>query len=264
MVRVKVIPLMLPDLFNPQILYEEKDFLIVYKPPGMHSTPLKEGDKNLAGWCISLYPEISSIKGRRAGEGGCLHRLDFDTQGLVLFARNQDSFEEFMKEQDEGRIIKEYGCLAVKANTVLPGFPVFSGDNPSLIESPFRPFGTGRKEVRPVGGGLHKSRLKDAARDKGKPYRTEIADKIKFSDYYEKCEKCEKKEFWYYRLKIQRGFRHQIRCHMAWIGYPILNDALYGGFTKGGMLALRAQAISFKDFHFSLSPINEVPQSIFV
>jgi 23S rRNA pseudouridine1911/1915/1917 synthase len=254
---MKALLLRLPDIYEPQILHEEKDFLIVYKAPGMHSTPLKEGDQSLVGFCASLFPEINSIKGRRAGEGGCIHRLDFETHGLVLFARNKNSFEEFMNEQDRGSIIKEYGCLAAKADSRLPGFPAFSGENPAIIESPFRPFGPGRKAVRPVGEGLHKSRIKDTALDRGNPYKTEIVEISPSPN------NSQEKEVRYYRLKIQRGFRHQIRCHMAWMGYPILNDTLYGSFTTGGILALRAQGISFKDFCFSLSPLTDVPQGTF-
>jgi 23S rRNA pseudouridine1911/1915/1917 synthase len=208
-------------------------------------------------WCASLCPEISAVKGRRAGEGGCLHRLDFETHGLVLFAKNQDSFDELMHEQEEGRIYKEYGCLAAKADLNLPGFPFLTRNNPALIESPFRPFGPGRKAVRPVGNELHKSRHKDIALDRGNPYKTEILEKLEYLNINRE------KETWYCRLKIQRGFRHQIRCHMAWIGYPILNDALYGVFKPGGILALRAQGISFKDLCFSINPISEVPQGTF-
>jgi 23S rRNA pseudouridine1911/1915/1917 synthase len=50
------------------------------------------------------------------------------------------------------------------------------------------------------------------------------------------------------RLRISKGFRHQIRCHLAWLGRPILNDALYGGMAFGnGCLALRACSLAFAD-----------------
>jgi len=55
-------------------------------------------------------------------------------------------------------------------------------------------------------------------------------------------------EFRYFRLLLRRGFRHQIRCHLAWIGYPIVNDSLYGGAEEdGGFLALCAQGLFFSD-----------------
>jgi 23S rRNA pseudouridine1911/1915/1917 synthase len=50
-------------------------------------------------------------------------------------------------------------------------------------------------------------------------------------------------------VRIDRGFRHQIRCHLAWLGYPLINDALYGGASRPEYpgLALLAGAISFPD-----------------
>jgi 23S rRNA pseudouridine1911/1915/1917 synthase len=60
----------------------------------------------------------------------------------------------------------------------------------------------------------------------------------------------------YFRLRISRGFRHQIRCHLAWLGYAILNDKIYGGKRlPEGTLALRAQKISFYD------PESNAPRS---
>jgi 23S rRNA pseudouridine1911/1915/1917 synthase len=61
-----------------------------------------------------------------------------------------------------------------------------------------------------------------------------------------------------FAIKIQRGFRHQIRCHLSWIGYPIVNDFIYGKAvirdslpegkdTEKDFLALRAYGISFSD-----------------
>ena len=55
-------------------------------------------------------------------------------------------------------------------------------------------------------------------------------------------------DFYLFKIKITKGFRHQIRSHLAWIGMPIINDELYGGIHHGkGILALRASSISFND-----------------
>jgi 23S rRNA pseudouridine1911/1915/1917 synthase len=56
----------------------------------------------------------------------------------------------------------------------------------------------------------------------------------------------EAKELVLCRARILRGFRHQIRCHLAWLGFPILHDSLYGGAGEG-VLALRACSLSFDD-----------------
>jgi 23S rRNA pseudouridine1911/1915/1917 synthase len=92
---------------------------------------------------------------------------------------------------------------------------------------------------------------KNIALDRGYPYNTEILEKTALEEEL------------YFSLRIVRGFRHQIRCHLSWIGCPILNDRLYGDICKEGPpngegpagapessrgdLALRAQGLFFYD-----------------
>ena len=78
--------------------------------------------------------------------------------------------------------------------------------------------------------------------DNGSYYKTKILDIDIFNN--------NKKE---YKIitEIKRGFRHQIRCHLAWIGFPIVNDHLYGInkiVNDNKYLALSAYEISFYDF----------------
>jgi 23S rRNA pseudouridine1911/1915/1917 synthase len=200
---------------EPYILDETDDFAVVFKPPRMHSAPLakKEGG-TLLDWFTAreraLSPQISVH---------LMHRLDFDTHGLVLFAKNAKSFEFFKELQDKGGFVKEYSavCAVVYNESSVPGFPpppalavrAPSPENPFVIESFFRPFGPGRKLVRPVTEEGKKSR--EIAKDNGGFYRTEISaiNGNVFS------------------IRLKRGFRHQIRCHLCWAGHPILNDPLY-------------------------------------
>jgi len=222
----------LSDMHLPQVLVEEKDYLIVYKPPRMHSAPLPrscEAD-TLLHWCALSFPETAELPGRRAGEGGLLHRLDYETQGLLLLARTPSGMEFFLKEQNEGRILKEYSALAQAGKTSLPGFPAEKPGIPEAglqIQSAFRPYGPGRKTVRPVimatAGGEH-------------DYVTAVIDAEPLG------------RLTAFRLGIRRGFRHQIRSHLAWLGMPILNDGLYGGASfGGGLLGLRACSLLFCD-----------------
>jgi 23S rRNA pseudouridine1911/1915/1917 synthase len=200
---------------KPFILEETNDFAVLFKPPRMHCVPLKSKqnvDYTLLDWYAELFPPAPDT-------GGLVHRLDFETQGLVLVAKNNKSFELFKFMQNNGDFVKEYSARCVKTeppalDTGFPPAPVFPGFNdrysPFVIESYFRPFGPGRKQVRPVtetGNKKHK-----LAKDKGSYYRTEITGI---------CENC-------FTIRIKRGFRHQIRCHLAWIGYPIMNDPVYG------------------------------------
>jgi 23S rRNA pseudouridine1911/1915/1917 synthase len=238
-----------PDRFSPGpepcMLRETAAYLLAYKPPGMHSAPLKGGGPSLADWCAALFPEIREIRGIKAGEGGLLHRLDFETHGLVIFARNQQSYDLLLRQQKEGLLIKEYGALAAKSRAGLRGFPpppftlLPSG---GVVESVFRPYGPGRREVRPLAGTPGRGGSQKAARDQGGSYCTEILETLRTGGLPSG------EEIVSFRIQIRRGFRHQIRCHLAWLGFPILNDPVYGGIkAPGGCMALRAQGVRFYD-----------------
>ena len=256
---------------EPCILKETPAYLLVYKPPGMHSAPLRNRGPSLAGWCAALFPEITEIRGRTAGEGGLLHRLDRETHGLVLLARNQKSYDCLLEQQREGLIQKEYGALAARSSLLLPGFPPpapVPGASlrgaplrGTVIESGFRAYGPGRRQVRP----LVCSPAPEAARDQGGNYRTEILESSWVGELASGCGVLS------LRLRICRGFRHQIRCHLAWTGFPILNDPLSGGAqTPGSRMALYAQALVFFDpmtgekteFSIKQPPCSPVPLGV--
>jgi 23S rRNA pseudouridine1911/1915/1917 synthase len=235
----------------PTILDETDDFAVIYKPPRMHCAPLKPGGGDtLLDWYAAVFPPITGLSGRKEGEGGLLHRLDFETQGLVLFAKTQKSLNHLLQQQDEGKFVKEYTATCLKPdpnnssfhfslftfhfppppfNVAENGFP----STPFVIESFFRAYGPGRKQVRPVTDAAYKHRKI------GDCYRTEI---ISVSD----ADNCLS-----VTVRLCRGFRHQIRCHLAWIGCPVLNDPLYGGQAAdadgNGFLALHATGLAFTD-----------------
>ena len=235
----------------PRIIEETGDFAVVYKPSRMHSAPQKENNSDtLFEWYKAIFPEVYDM----------MHRLDFETNGLILFAKNEISYNFFKSLQDKGEFVKEYSAgVFINSSGERPaGFPpapAFSSldpskEKPAAIESFFRPYGPGRKLVRPVIEDGKKHR--EVAADKGRFYRTEITsiDANVFT------------------VQIKRGFRHQIRCHLCWAGFPILNDPLYGTVPASGepvscnevscatvaqqrkfpaQLALRAHALFFKD-----------------
>jgi 23S rRNA pseudouridine1911/1915/1917 synthase len=233
----------------PYILEENSDFAVVYKPPKMHCAPNKQrnGD-TLLEWY---------------GKGSLMHRLDFETHGLVLFANNEKSFEYFCSLQEKGEFIKEYSAICIKTDNSVQAlsFPAPqvlldtepSPDKPLVIKSFFRPFGLGRKQVRPVinDGKKHK----ETAKDRGAFYRTEITGI---------CGNI-------FTVRIKRGFRHQIRCHLCWAGFSILNDPLYphpvkeNSFSTADILALRAHALIFHDpvyggrIEYRISPLENAP-----
>jgi len=224
----------------PRLFAETDSYLVVYKPPRMHTAPLKEGEEHtLLAWAASLFPDVLRVHGHKAMEGGLLHRLDYETQGLTLFARTDAAMAALAAQQEKNLFIKEYDAVTATPRTAetenqLPGFPPYPltlyPHAGNCIESAFRPYGKGRKAVRPLINepSLQGMRSKTC-------YSTEILSCTQKGDKQ------------YFRLRITKGFRHQIRCHLAWIKRPILNDTLYGGNCDGGFLALRASALSFAD-----------------
>ena len=272
---------------EPFVLDETCDFAVVYKPAKMHCAPRdynifhksKEGGE---GTLLDWYCN----KKKSAGEDKLMHRLDFETHGLVLFARNEKSFQFFADLQNRGEFIKEYSAVCTKADcfTEFDGFPNFScnithevhetacqnenksnqnicvtqwfNNLPFAVESYFRPYGPGRKLVRPVIGNSKK--LKEIAKDQGGYYKTEI---INISGVGGEA------SGGIFSARIKRGFRHQIRCHLCWIGFPINNDPLYSAMLKAKgspdeKLALRAHSLFFADpangkpKEYNISPLN--------
>jgi 23S rRNA pseudouridine1911/1915/1917 synthase len=227
----------------PYVLAVEPSYLVLFKPPRFHSVPLRCSDQassaeNLLDWCAVQFPELRSVRGNHPWEGGILHRLDYAAQGLILAARTQAALEAFSAQQRAGLFAKDYIALSAAGDRSagFPHKPLLSGA-PRVIESGFRPFGPGRKAVRPAvfpdASGLSGKAARKPALDQGKPYRTAIIETRGLGPWVR------------FKLRLRRGFRHQIRCHLAWIGYPILNDALYGGAETNGTLCLQCYGLSF-------------------
>ena len=158
-----------------------------------------------------------------------------------------------MRQQNEGKFIKEYSAICQKVFPPHSSFLIYHSsfppppfdvakngfpETPFVIESFFRPYGPGRKQVRPVirpPQSGRANRYRETASDKGRFYRTEITG---FSDKGDTCT---------VTARLRRGFRHQIRCHLAWTGCPVLNDPLYGVREGDGFLALHATGLVFTD-----------------
>lgn len=206
-------------------------FVIIYKPQLLPSAPLKENDKNCALYqAAELFPEIMNVKGKKSIEAGLIHRIDTVTDGLLLIATTQDSYDFLQKLQEENRFIKTYSakCTYLKnLNELKPGFPenVYKEKIPLLkdaegitikLESCFRPFGPGRKEVRPV---IENDTTAASKKSGNRIYQTEIAVKKDGTDFNCSC-------------KLANGFRHQVRCHLAWLSIPVKGDPLYNPLSK--------------------------------
>lgn len=217
----------------PSIVLEQDGWVLLFKPHGIPSAPLSEGEEGtLLDWFLNERPDAGCVKGKKkAIERGLLHRLDTGTEGLVLVATSQNAYDRLYDFQVNGMITKNYFafCLACKSST-----PGQIDHTPFIVRSRFRAFGPGRREVRPLFPGM----------------RGYEKTKTEYETVIEKIERFCDTGMIGIHCRLVRGYRHQIRSHLAHLGYPIVADALYNTLspTFGDVpLQLYAPGISFPD-----------------
>jgi len=218
------------------IIFEDHNLLVVNKLSKMPTVPLKNGGMGntlldaISQYCI----DVKSFSGYSKHEGGVLHRLDTLTDGLVLIAKNKESFDFLINEQKKNNFEKNYIVRTTYSTKLMQGFFEFPFESiienrSVVVESFFRHYGKGRKSVRPVMEDCSKIVLSKASKTK---YKT-IINFIKKED-----------NLFYFNCCLTNGFRHQIRCHLAWSGYPLIGDKLYGGI-ESDEFGLTCNSINF-------------------
>jgi 23S rRNA pseudouridine1911/1915/1917 synthase len=240
---------------EPFIAGESGRFLAVFKPAGMHSTPIardgsvaaaKAPQSSLLTWLLAQRPEYAAafadpdLDRRAAAECGMLSRLDRETSGLILFAKTPETLEEALSLQAARRIKKSYRLIAAPAFSSggLPGSrPALSRDprierffSPArgstidalAIECYFRPYGEGRATVAcldpDAAGAFRKERSSERYSTTFRRLDEPVLEAL-----------AERPDCLVLEAEIFSGFRHQIRAHLAWTGHPILGDERYGG-----------------------------------
>lgn len=179
------------------VVFESDDFVIANKPAGLPTAPLvRTESRSLAAALLARYPEMQGV-GFREREPGLVHRLDTETSGVVLAARNQVAFRAARALFESSLVEKRY--LAVIGSGL-----VGSGQIDSLLGP-----------------------------DSADPRRVRVFREM--PDGYAKAATTRYRvlrsgaRFALVELDVERAFRHQIRAHLAQLGYPIAGDALYGG-----------------------------------
>jgi 23S rRNA pseudouridine1911/1915/1917 synthase len=239
------------------ILAETKDYLVVFKNSSVPSSVGKSPNS-----CFELvakdFPEVAEIKGKNENDGGLVHRLDTDTAGIILFARNQDFYEKIMEAQSKNQFEKTY--------TAYCGTTSFLKNTSDLvgktISSYFRSFGEKGASVKPI---FNPETETKANRKKcgNKIYSTKIWS---IQDFAENDDK----KLLKVKCKIFSGFRHQVRSHLASQNLPVFGDKIYNENCKksaatSDKMLFFASEISFLGENYSLSEemLDEIAKSSF-
>lgn len=204
----------------------EDPFCVVWKESGIPSAPLHERKTSALTLAASLCPNLNNVSPFKA-EHGLIHRLDTDAKGLLLIAATDEAYLALTSSQEKGLFKKTYRAKVehiIDNAALLGGFP--PAHIGTKITSMFRPYGKGRKEVRPVTGESGKSAKKVCTK---RIYTTAV------ESIEEGIATC----------SITAGFRHQVRCHLAWIGFPIEGDSLYNSHCSTSPLQFECIALSF-------------------
>ena len=188
------------------IYYEDKDLLVVNKPKGMVVHPANGNESGTLVNALMFHckDSLSGINGEI--RPGIVHRIDKDTSGLLVVAKNDIAHEHLAKQFKEHSINRIYYAI------VYGNVKEESGD----IEAPI---------------GRHKT-------DRKKFCITETNSKYAFT-HYDVVDKLN--GFTLVKLKLKTGRTHQIRVHMQSKGHPLAGDPVYG--PKNCITELKGQAL---------------------
>lgn len=174
------------------IVYEDADLIVVNKPRGLvvHPAPGHPDGTLVNALLHHCGDSLSGIGGEM--RPGIVHRIDRDTSGLIIAAKNDAAHQYLSAQLADHTLARTYECIVVGALR----------EDRGTVDAPIARHPTDRKRMAVVAGGREAvTHWEVIARYPG---------------------------YTHVRCRLETGRTHQIRVHMAYIGHPILGDTVYG------------------------------------
>lgn len=207
-----------------EIIYEDEDVAVINKPQGMVVHPSAgHPDQTLVNALLYHLTSLSSIND--VIRPGIVHRIDKDTSGLLMVAKNDQAHESLAQQLKDKTSLRKY--IALVHGSI--------GHDKGRIDAPI-----GRSKV---------DRKMQAVREDGKQAVTHFTVLERFD------------QFTLVELQLETGRTHQIRVHMQYIGYPLAGDPVYGPkktLKTNGQL-LHAKLLGFTHPKTNESMVFEAP-----
>jgi 23S rRNA pseudouridine1911/1915/1917 synthase len=192
----------IPEALPLDVLYEDRDCVVISKAAGVVVHPAAGAKSGtVVNALLHRLPSLEGIGGER--RPGIVHRLDKETSGVMIIAKNNLAFEQLARQFKERRVVKEYVALVWGKLRMAKG----------VIE---RPIGRHRSDRKRMSSIHSLPRTREAITE----WEVERCFEIKGGQGI----------FWIsqLRLKPRTGRTHQIRVHLADLGYPLVGDKVYG------------------------------------
>lgn len=230
-----------------EVIFEDNNVIIINKPAGIQVHPSNNEKKyTLINGLIAKYPELKNVHDDSEGSDfrpGIVHRLDKNTSGIMVIARNKKSFKELKQLFKDNKIKKTYVALVHGILEKKNGF----------IDKPLARSLSYKKQI------IANAKTKTIIRNAFTEY-TVLQEMNKYS---------------LVEVRPKTGRMHQIRVHFASLGHPIVGDMTYlpakikdgdKGITKRQLL--HAKSISFvlfdKDYSFGVAISEDFAESLFL